>query len=531
MLVSAGEIGRNPLLQADLLVIGAGPAGLLLASQQAGLGRRIVVMESGGLEFARDVQLLNRGTIHGAPNHLPIHSRYRVYGGSTTRWAGQCVPLEPIDFESRPEMPHSGWPIGWSDIEPYYSRAASILGCNPVGFDAAAWEKRAGPLPPIANDEISAAAITFAKPLDIGQALRSTLEKSSDVTVVLGATVTAIETDEMMTAATGIRFATLDGSRGRCTARRVVLAAGGIENPRLLLDSTDRSGAGIGNGNDLVGRYFIDHPYLMPGWLEPSDPVQNRGWHVIETFEDAAESPGAHAVFTLNADLRRREGLPGCVGYFVRREAWQLRRSYVAPGGNALVHFAEVARGDKIGDTDLLHHGLAALRSVPSTVAALAGWASAAVKPQPRAALRICLEATPRADSRVTLGSDRNALGQRQPRIDWKLNDRDWAALHRFRTALAHAIANAGAGRLHYDDSVDPNGYPVSMTGGRHHMGTTRMNDDPRQGVVDRDLRVHGMRNLYILGSSVFPTGGWANPTLTIAALSLRLSDRLLQPD
>ena len=529
MFVSALEIGDGQPLEADLLVVGAGPAGLLLAHELMGRGFRIVIVESGGFAPSRDAQLLNRGTIHGAPTHLPTHSRHRIYGGSTTRWAGQCVPLEPVDFEARPGLRHSGWPIARSDLDGHYARAARRLGCDPAAFDVAALERRAGPLPPIAGGEIAAAAIGFAQPLDIGAALRDELSRATDVTILLDTTATAVETEAGMARATGIRFATRDGRRGRCTARRLVLAAGGIENPRLMLASTDRSPAGIGNAHDVVGRYFIDHPYLMPAWLDPSEPAHGRGPHVIETFEQAAAGPRGHAVFTLDPDLRRREALPACVGYFVRREAWQLSRSYVSPGGKAVVHLAELARGERLRDADLRRSALDLVRSAPAALATLAGHVSGALAPRPRAALRICLEATPRPDSRVTLGRARDALGQRLPDIAWRLNDCDWAALDRFRHAFAAAIGSAGIGRLVYDDSRDRQGYPLSMTGGRHHMGTTRMHDDPRLGVVDRNLRVHGMDNLYVLGSSVFPTGGWANPTLTIAALALRLSDHLRQ--
>lgn len=527
MFVSAGEIPENQSLDADLLIIGGGPAGLILAREMCGLGLKTVVLESGGLAFSRDVQLLNRGEVGGAPNHVPIHSRYRVYGGSTTRWGGQCVPLEPIDFEARDGIPHTGWPFDRAHLEPYYQRAAMSLGCNPLGFGAAAWEAHAGPLPPVDQSEITTSAIAFANPLDIGAALRADLEKAPNLSIVLGGTATAIETSDDMSSVIAVRYATLDGRRGTCAARKVVLATGGIENARLMLASTDRSADGVGNEHGLVGRYLIDHPYLMPGWFEPDDPAHDRGWHIIETFEAAAADQGAHAVFTLKEDIRRKENLPGCVGYFMRREAWQLGRDYVAPGGRALVHMAEVARGSLVADKDIGAHAFNLVRSSPSAVRTLAGWAGAAFASRPKAALRICLESTPNPDSRVTLGDDLDALGQRLPRIDWKVNDCDWAALHRFRHSFAASLQKSGAGRLVYDDGVDREGYPLTMKGGKHHMGTTRMHDDPRHGVVDANLRVHGMENCYILGSSAFPTGGWANPTLTIVALTLRLSDHL----
>lgn len=526
MFVSAAELPAEPL-DADLLIVGTGPAGLILAHALMRRGLRIVLLESGELSLRRDIQMLCAADLAGAPTQPPTHSRYRVYGGSTTMWGGQCVPLEPIDFEERAGIPHSGWPFDHAHLAPYYARAGRVLGLDPRGFDPVAWAADGSDALPLAGSEITRSVICFARPLDIGAALRQEFAAATNVTIVLGAQALAIETGPELRVATGVRFADLSGTRRVATARQVVLAAGGIETPRLLLASTDHAPSGLGNAHDGVGRYFLDHPYLMPGWLAPATPDLGRGFHVIEDFASAAEDPGAHAAFTLDPAIRRREGLPGCTGYFIRRRAWQLRPSYTGRGGAALTYFAEIARGERVRDDRAAARAADLVLGAPSTVATLAGWTADGIRPQPRAALRICLEATPRADSRITLGTRRDQFGQPLPRIDWRLNALDWDALARFRVAFGQALAKGRAGRLVDDDRQDSDGYPVTMTGGRHHMGATRMHRDPRRGVVDADLKVHGMANLHLASTSVFPTGGWANPTFTLVALALRLADRL----
>ena len=528
MLIDARELPDGTTIDADICVVGAGPAGLTIARAFASSAVRVTLLESGGEQFSSKVQALYRGEVVGARNHATTHSRFRVYGGSATRWAGQCVPLEPLDFERRSNVPDSGWPFDREHLQPWYQRAAELLRLvDANGFDLAAWEQRVGRLPPIAGEQLAASIIRFAYPRDLGAVLKDELAAAANIRVCLNANVLGVETSADLSRAAAVRFATLDGRSGRCRAGVVVLACGGIENARLLLASNDRAPAGLGNERDLVGRYFMDHPYLRTGYLDSDDPAANAGLHVIEDFATAGLERPAHAVFTLPEDLRRREGLNACVGYFIRCQDYQLRAEYFAPGGVAVSHFADLLRRRRIVDrevatslADLVRHGRSSAKSVYNL-------AAARFRSRPRAALRTVLEATPCADSRVTLIDRADALGMPQVRVDWRINDRDWNGLARFREALAQAFAARGVGRLVDDPTLDSSGWPISMIGGKHHMGTTRMHDDPARGVVDSNLRVHSLANLYVAGSSVFPTGGWANPTHTILALSLRLADHL----
>jgi choline dehydrogenase-like flavoprotein len=135
-------------------------------------------------------------------------------------------------------------------------------------------------------------------------------------------------------------------------------------------------------------------------------------------------------------------------------------------------------------------------------------------------------EQQPNRDSRVTLSERRDALGLPATRLDWRLTAADKASLLRNLRALGAEFAGAGLGRLHLS-LPEGDAWPHDLTGGNHHMGTTRMATDPRDGVVDAHCQVHGTANLHVAGSSVFPTSGAANPTLTLVALALRLADRL----
>jgi choline dehydrogenase-like flavoprotein len=129
----------------------------------------------------------------------------------------------------------------------------------------------------------------------------------------------------------------------------------------------------------------------------------------------------------------------------------------------------------------------------------------------------------------VLLDGERDALGMPRIRLDWRLTDLDRRSLLRTHEALAKEFGRTGLGRIQIEAWLqdDKAGWSDELSGGYHPMGTTRMADDPRRGVVDRHCRVHGLTNLYVAGSSVFPTGGSANPTLTIVALALRLAEHL----
>ena len=532
MITDAAELPPNATIDADVCVVGSGLAGLALAREFLGRGARVAVLEAGGARPTRRSQALYSGEQGDVPDHPLTHSRFRAYGGSGTRWTGQCVPLEPIDFERRESMPLSGWPFGRDALEDAYRRAGELFGLGERAFDVETTRRHGGPGEAIAGGELEESVIRFARPHDLGAMLKDDLAASGNVRVYLNAALEQLETDEPVRRVTAARALTPKGSRLRCRARSYVLACGGVENARLLLASDERASAGLGNEHDLVGRHYMDHPYLTTGYWRPAAGVRGEGLHVIDGFERVARSRGAHAVYTLAERVRRREGLNACVGYFIRLPAHEIEAARFSPGGQLPVQLEEMLRGRRFADRDHLARLLrcpSGTRGLYARAAAgtLARRVRALVLPDHRLALRMVVETTPCPESRVTLARTRDANGVRRARVDWRVESGDWRGVERFRTTLAANLERRGLGALVDDRRTDAAGWPLSMSGGKHPTGTTRMDADPRRGVVDEHCRVHSLSNLHVAGSSVFPTAGWANPTLTIVALAIRLADRL----
>lgn len=523
------EIEDGAEIRADVCIAGAGAAGIAIANELLGHSSNVAVLTSGGFEFRRRSQRLYAGENVGRPAFSPYRSRIRMYGGSTTAWAGQCRPLQHLDFERRSWVPHSGWPFSRDDLDPYYRRAQGVCHLGPYDYEPRAWSQEGKPVLPVDGDKIDVRIYQFCHPVDFGQTYKEDMSSAGNVDVYLHANVVDIDVDPDVRRVTGLRVATLAGRRTRFVANRYVLACGGIENPRLLLAANRVASAGIGNRHDLVGRFYTDHPFLFTGYYEPSRPELDGTLHVIEDYARVGWDQRAHAALALPADTVRSEQLNDCAVYFIRRPNYKIQPSYFTDGMQSLAQLADTVSGEDVPDGHLGRHLKNVAGGLPNIAKVLSCRLGEALNPRPRLALRTALETTPNPDSRVTIGRRLDRLGVPRVRVDWRVNPDDRRGLDRLYEIMRGEFTRLDLGCLVEDPAKDEDGWPVSMTSGMHHMGTTRMHDDPREGVVDGDGRVHGLANLYIAGSSVFPTGGVANPTLTIVALALRLADHLKQ--
>jgi choline dehydrogenase-like flavoprotein len=512
-------------VQTDLCIAGAGAAGIALAREFLGTRCRVTLLESGGLRYSRRVQRLYAGEHAGQPSYALAYSRFRVFGGSTTRWAAQCRPLDALDFQVRPGIDPSGWPFERRHIQGWEPRAMAVCGLR-IEQALCAWTVDGAPLP-IADDELDAILFRFGHPRDFGQAYRPDFEKSGNIDVLLDANVVALDPAPDLRSIQAMQVKTLDGRSFEVRSRIYVLACGGIENARLLLASNQVAPAGIGNGHDLVGRFFMDHPYMTTGRYVPGSPDYAAGPHVIRSFKSAGMDQRSHVGFALNERVRRAEELTGCSAYFIRSLASEAAPEHFSLGGKSRLRLSEFFEHRALPGADVGHHLWRTMRGSRDVALTLARRTLEVVRPRHVLAFRTVLETTPRPDSRVTLTGARDRLGVPRAKVDWRISAGDRRGLDRLRQKMARAIETRGLGALIETEDVDDNGWPVSMEGGKHHMGTTRMHVEPRRGVVDPDCRVHGIANLYVAGSSVFPTSGYANPTLTIVALALRLGDHL----
>jgi choline dehydrogenase-like flavoprotein len=525
MLHDARRLEAGTRLAHDFCIVGAGAAGIALAREFLGSSTRVCVLESGGLAFDRAAQALADGENVGHP-YFPIgETRLRRFGGTTGWWSGECRPLDPEeDLAPHPWLGHGGWPpVAAADLAARYGRAEALCGLGPGAFEpAAAWFDRRGSSPlPLDPCRFATRIFKHSPPTDFARAYGRDLERATNVDVLLNATALSVETDDAGKVAAGVRAASAPGRELEAKAPVVVLAAGGIENARLLLASTRARPAGLGNRHDQVGRCFMEHLFFddvarfEPVALLPSIRLYARRWTAAGSEVRATLAPTAALLAEarmLNccfkfASLVKRH--PGVGAALALRDGW--RRGL--PWSRQVATLPALVAG-------LPGAAAALLRAV------LEGEHGSPGRPAPLL-VNVVSEQAPNSGSRVTLSRRRDRFGQPLARLEWRLGEADRASWLKGLELLARDLAGSGLGRLVLPDPRARDAAIERVRGGRHHMGTTRMADDPRRGVVDRDARVHGISNLYVAGSSVFPTSGHADPTLSIVALALRLADHL----
>src|SRR5262245_50024636 len=277
LLADARRLPAGRDLEADVRIVGAGAAGIALALELAGSHLRVVLLESGGFERDAATQALYRGRIFGR-SYPPLDEvRERRFGGTTNAWLGRLRPLDADDFEAREWIAHSGWPISARDLAPFVARAARRCGADETAPGAAAAGAPALPLDPEAFES----RVLRIAPVRFGERYREAVTGARNVDALLFANAVELVANEAGSALAGVRVATLAGGGFSVRARAVVLAAGGIENPRLLLASNRVAKAGLGNDRDLVGRFFMEHPQLAAGALLPASAELPLGRYLL----------------------------------------------------------------------------------------------------------------------------------------------------------------------------------------------------------------------------------------------------------
>ena len=509
MVIDARTVPKNRIIKTDVCIVGAGAAGITLAREFIGRLFKVCLLESGGFEFDEQTQDLYEGRTVGVDVGLR-GTRGRYFGGTTNSWGNYCRPLDAIDFETRDWIPHSGWPFSKSHLDPFYQRAQSILQLGPFAYEAEAWETESEPrLPFIGSRVVTSIFQQHQPPLRFGKVYRDEIVKAHNISTFLYANVVNIATDHAARSVTRLRVACLEGNNFWVTAKLFIVATGAIENARLLLLSNNTQSGGLGNQNDLVGKFFMGHPIIEAGLFLPSDPFLPMGLYkyskpiignakIIGHLSLSAETQRSGKLLNLNAFLDpvsiSERGLPS-LKRFLKGEfdSWlkDLRNVIGEIDGVASAVFWKVFRG---------------------------------VTPIKAFRLRCTVEQSPNPNSRVTLSLERDALGQNRTQIDWRLSSIEKRSLIRSLTIMGEEFGRAGLGRLKITLDDHDSSWPPGTC---HHAGTARMHVDPKKGVVDENCRVHGISNLFIAGSSVFPTVGHANPTLTIVALAVRLADHV----
>jgi len=479
-------------IQTDLAIVGGGPAGISLALALRDSGLRMVLLESGGLRFDAATQSLYAGRETGVPYIPLVATRLRYFGGCSNHWGGWCRPLDPVDFEARPWFAHSGWPFARREIEPWFAPAQALVEAGPLIYDdAEKWSRALGPPIRLGSGGLYTTYFQFSKqrdsvlPTHFGERYAGDLKRIAALTTLLHANVTGLKLAGNASTLDRLEVATLSGNRFRVKPKLAVLATGGIETPRLLLASNDVMTTGVGNAHDLVGRFFADHP--IPGQTATLVLFDGRIAPYYQLIQ-SANGTNFRAAFAPGDSFRRARGVPGSL---------------------ATVE----------GEVQLDATGQAALAE---TAGAL-GIDAASMR---AFTLGCGMELEPDPERRLTLTSERDALGMPRLKLDMRISDDDFAHYRNTLKELGRQLLAAGTGMIRLLHSTRAE-WLSAIDWGNHHMGTARMHDDPRQGVVDANSKVHGVTNLYVAGSAVFPTYGASNPTLNLLALVLRLADHL----
>jgi choline dehydrogenase-like flavoprotein len=518
------------VFETEVCILGAGAAGITLARRLASSGLDVCILESGGADWEKPIQDLGIGESIGFPYYPLDESRLRLFGGTTAVWGGRVVQLDPIDFERRAWIEHSGWPFGKKELAPYYTEALRSLDVETSLADETMWSRLGLHQPDFDPEQLRTHFFQFDEQFERFTLRRcGDLVESKKVKVLLHATVLDICANAEGTAIDSVRIGNLRGGRGVVRARVFVVAAGGLETPRLLLNSRGVQSKGLGNHEDLVGRFFMEHPHARGGRVFPQSL-----WRLLHLLPLSHRQDGLRyaALGRISETLQEREGvLNSAFTLSVRRH----QGARMSPGKwlfNAVKW--KVPHDHRGRSLWWLHRR--AKRAFSERFGPAGRWLLTASGRQGVYVVARA-EQAPNPASRVLLSDERDAFGLPRIALDWRFLDVDKRSLQVLMGALDRELRRLSLGRAEASAwleeggtawEVDPliSNHPV---GGYHHMGTTRMAVSPRDGVVDPDCRVHGLGNLYIAGSSVFPTSGWANPTLTILALTLRLGDHLIR--
>jgi choline dehydrogenase-like flavoprotein len=503
MELDARSLSDGTSLDANVCIIGFGPAGITLAREFIGKKINVVILESGGLEPEEDIQKLHEGVVVGDSYAGLRQTRYRGVGGTTHLWntpvAGKSgakyVPLDPYDFDERSDPFRRGWPFDYWHLQPFYRRAQEVCGLGPFAYEGAYWSDDKGLFE--LNDEcLTNCVYQFGPGRFFTRSYPQKILDSRNIVLCHHATACRLESSSVRV--TAVKFSSVSKAWCRVRAGIFVLAAGAIENARLLLLSGEAGSDAFGNRYGWVGRCFMEHlrDYALT-WIPKSPEMFHQA-----AFYDARRVRDNIIIggrIALTERAIRDQNLPNA-------SITLLPRAKTSPNSGPMGRL--LARlGKYVKRRSTLGYGWSRTTNLSRRYDAFQ--------------LLINFEQHPNSENRIMMTRKTDAFGVPQVELHWRWEEME--ALERLRAIIAREFeaANLGQVEIRHQLRPDPNAH--------HHSGTTRMNEDPRYGVTDGNGRVHDMDNLYVTGSSLFPSAGFANPTLTIVALALRLADHLIE--
>lgn len=507
--IDARNIADNSIIEGDVCIIGTGAAGMSIALEWINTHHQVILLEGGGFDYDQRIQDLYAGTESGQ-KYFPLEAcRLHYFGGTTGHWAGYCATFDPIDFVKRDWVPDSGWPITREELDPFYARANEKLQLGPYNYDLAFWQQQLPNLNPLPLDP----SVMWNKMWQFSQARFGTLYrdrilKAGNIHLYTYANVVNIVTNDAVSSVKEVTVKNYAGKTHTVRARHFILACGAIQNARMLLASNSQAPNGLGNDHDLVGRYFMEHIEIGAAelWLLKPFPT--------DLYKIEFGVTRARAELSLTARMQTEHRILNST-------------AALEPLAAALLSDPPMVTYQ---DSDPRKAFQNMLNSWDAADKKAAGQNSGSISRAFQMHTRI--EQAPNPNSRITLASEKDELGVPRAHLNWQLTALEKRSIRTFYELLGQQVGAAGIGRVRLNEFLrdeNDSSWPVGTNGGWHHMGTTRMSSDPKNGVVDPNCRVHGISNLHVAGSGCYVTSAAPNPTLTLVALSLRLSDHLKQ--
>jgi choline dehydrogenase-like flavoprotein len=511
MHIDARQLESNSVIEGDICIIGAGASGISIALDWENTPYKVILLEGGGFDYDDKVQELYNGKITGLPYYPMKASRLHYFGGSTGHWGGFCAPYDEMDFEKRDWVENSGWPIKLKDIAPYYPRVHPILDLGPCEWDVKYWEKQNTTFKkfPFDEDSIWSKVWQISAPTRFGSKYKEAIVNAKNIHLYTYANVVDIVAEENIASVKEVKVKNYAGKQHTVKAKHFILACCAIQNARVLLACNKQVAAGLGNENDQVGRYFMEHPLVDSGelWLKTEN--------TLDLYKEGGTGVKVRAQLSVSAKKQRELQILNVSTSMMPLEFSKNKISYIKMWSDqdprrSLDSFKKYFSLDK--------RSFFERHFMPSKLNKAYG-------------LTTIIEQVPNPLSRVVISSEKDELGMYRADLDWKMVSIDKKTVVEAAKLLAQQVGASGLGRVRLPEYMmedNDEKIPDSFVSGCwHHLGTTRMSENPKNGVVDADCRLHSVNNLYIAGSSCFTTGGCVNPTYTVVALSLRLSEHL----
>jgi choline dehydrogenase-like flavoprotein len=552
MIRAASDVAGDTTLAADVVVVGSGPMGIVVALELADAAHRVLVVESGGVKFDRAAQDLS-SRADSDPWHVPSALAVRrQLGGATATWGGRCVPFDRIDFEPRPAVPDALWPVEYDEMARYLGRACEWCVCGQPVFSALELPELAGRsmIPGFPEGDVLTTSLErWSLPTRFGRVYRKRLSRSQQLDLITGLTCTHITCDPETGRVDHLVLRSLTGLRAFAQARFYVLATGGLEATRLLMASNDVHAEGIGNGSGHLGRWYMAHVEARVAKVHLKTPPES----TIHDHERDADGVYVRRRFTFSPQVQRRQGMPNAAIWFVNPPMGDpvhgsgilsgVYLTLVSPIGRYMLAEAIRQAGTRTPEPvrkrdhlrNIVHDlgpavrfalGFSYRRSLKPGRKAPGFFVRSAANIYP---LDYHGEHLPNPDSRVVLTSEWDALGVPRIRTEMQFSEDDVASVGRAMRELDAALRNGGVGHLEflYDDIAAGVRECLVRSSGYHQTGTTRMAASAGDGVVDANLAVYGTDNLFVASTSTFPTSSQANPTLTGVAFAVRLAEHM----